>query len=312
MNLPGGLYIEVRGELIRARDFSFRPITGALEMQLQDLLHECSAQGEAHPVWISRLLTVILARLATQKITPDDEKSLTLVRELCVADRHFLLLQWRLLLAGGSNYEWLSAHCPACSARYDFPLEWAQLPVKPAGEHFPQISVLPSDSSINKGEVIQVRVPRGSDQEFIAQFHVQEAAQDQTQDERQYEKELRTQLLQRLIITDNSRALVQALDEDEIVRIETALEQAAPELAQQLQLACPECGEQHQVQLDWYRGMHKPIDELLDQIHRLAANYHWSEQEILALPKQRRTAYLRRLDRDRGVSSWADTTGAAL
>jgi hypothetical protein len=66
------------------------------------------------------------------------------------------------------------------------------------------------------------------------------------------------------------------------------------------------------VQLDWYRGIHKPIDELLDQIHRLAANYHWSEQEILALPKQRRTAYLRRLDRERGVSNWADATGAAL
>jgi hypothetical protein len=308
VNLPGGLHIEIRGEQIRARDFSFRPITGALEMQLQDLLHECSANDEAHPVWISRFLTTILARLATQKISPDDEKSLTLVRELCVADRHYLLLQWRLQLAGGSDYEWLSAHCPACTARYDFPLEWAQLPVKPAGENFPQISFLLNDSSINNGEAIQVRVPRGSDQEFIAQFHAQVHVQEKVQDE----MDLRTQLLQRLIIADNPRALVQALDEDEIVRIETALEQAAPELAQQLQLACPECGEQHQVQLDWYRGMHKPIDELLDQIHRLAANYHWSEQEILALPKQRRTAYLRRLDRDRGISSWADTTGAAL
>ena len=304
MNLPGGLHIEIDGELIHARDFSFRPITGALEMQLQDLLQECSAHDEAHPVWISRFLTVVLARLAQQKIAPDEEKSLALVRELCVADRHYLLLQWRLMLAGGSDYEWLSAHCPACTARYDFPLEWAQLPVKPAGENFPHISYLLDDLSINNGDAIRVRVPRGSDQEFIAHLHAQENTQDET--------DLRTQLLQRLIIADNPRALVQALDKEEIARIETALEQAAPELAQQLQLACPECGEQHHVQLDWYRGMHKPIDELLDQIHRLAANYHWSEQEILALPKQRRTAYLRRLDRDRGVSSWADTTGAAL
>lgn len=305
MNLPGGLHIEIDGQPTLVRDFSFRPITGALEMQLQDLLHECSANNAAHPVWISRFLTLVLARLATQKIEPDSEQSLKLVRELCVADRHFLLLQWRLFVVGGSDYEWLGAHCPACAARYDFPLEWAQLPVKPAGEHFPQISFLLNDSSINNGEAIQVRVPRGSDQEFIAQLHSQS------------ETDLRTQLLQRLIVADNPHALVQTLDEDEIARIETALEQAAPELAQQLQLACPECGEQHQVQLDWYRGMHKPIDELLDQIHRLAANYHWSEQEILALPKQRRTAYLRRLDRERGVSNWgignwADATGAAL
>ena len=304
MNLPGGLHIEIDGQPTLVRDFSFRPITGALEMQLQDLLHECSANNAAHPVWISRFLTLVLARLAMQKMAPDEEKSLLLVRELCVADRHFLLLQWRLFVAGGSDYEWLGAHCPACAARYDFPLEWAQLPVKPAGEHFPQISFLLNDSSINNGEAIQVRVPRGSDQEFIAQLHTQVHTQNET--------DLRTQLLQRLIVADNPRTLIQALDEDDIARIETALEQAAPELAQQLQLACPECGEQHQVQLDWYRGIHKPVDELLDQIHRLAANYHWSEQDILALPKQRRTAYLRRLDRDRGVSNWADATGAAL
>jgi hypothetical protein len=307
VNLPGGLVIEIDGQPTLVRDFSFRPITGALEMQLQDLLQECSANNEAHPVWVSRFLAATLARLATQKILLDDEKSvargLELVRELCVADRHYLLLQWRLFVAGGSDYEWLGAHCPACAVRYDFPLEWAQLPVKPAGEHFPQISFLLNDSLINNGEAIQVRVPRGSDQEFIAQY-----AHVHTQDE----TDLRTQLLQRLIITDNPHALVQALDEDEVARIETALEQAAPELAQQLQLACPECGEQHQVQLDWYRGIHKPVDELLDQVHRLAANYHWSEQEILALPKQRRAAYLRRLDRDRGVSNWADATGAAL
>ncbi len=304
MNLPGGLIIEIDGEARRARDFSFRPITGALEMRLQDLLCECSANDEAHPVWISRFLTVILARLATQKIELDDEKNmakgLELVRELCVGDRHFLLLQWRLMLAGGSDYEWLSAHCPACAARYDFPLEWAKLPVKPACENFPKISFLLNDSSINNGEAIQVRVPNGSDQEFIAQLNTQSKT------------DLRRQLLQRLVIADNPQALVQALEEDEIARIETVLEQAAPELAQQLQLACPECGEQHRVQLDWYRGIHKPVDELLDQVHRLAANYHWSEQEILALPKQRRAAYLRRLERDRGVSSWAEATGAAL
>ncbi len=300
MNLPGGLVIEIDGEPTLVRDFSFRPITGALEMQLQDLLQECSANNAAHPVWISRFLVAILAHLATRKIEPDDEKSMAMVRELCVADRHYLLLQWRLMLAGGSDYEWLSAHCPACEARYDFPLEWAQLPVKPAGESFPQFPFFLANASINNGEAIQVRVPRGSDQEFIAQLDTQD------------ETNLRAHLLQHLIIADNPRALVQALDDDEIARIEIALEQAAPELTQQLQLACPECGEQHQVQLDWYRGIHKPVDELLDQVHSLAANYHWSEREILALPKQRRTAYLRRLDRDRGVSSWVDATGAAL
>lgn len=302
MNLPGGLIMEVDGETCRACDFSFRPITGALELRLQDLLHDCRANHEVHPHWISQFLTTVLARIASHTIVHSDEKSvaqgLALVRELCVADRQFLLLQWRLLVAGGSAFEWLSAHCPDCAARYDFPLDWAELPVKPAGEHFPQITFsLPSAE--NSGDEIQVRVPRGSDQEFIAQLTTRDPGL------------LRRQLLQRLIVQENSAALMNNISDENMVAIESALEQAAPEVAEQLQLSCPECGKQHLVQLDWYRGMHKPVDELLDQIHQLAANYHWSEQEILALPQARRAAYLRRLERDRGLSQWDYTKGAA-
>ncbi len=295
--------MEVDGETQRLCDFSFRPITGALELRLQDLLHDCRANQDTHPLWISQFLTTVLARIATHTIVQSDEKSvaqgLALVRELCVADRHFLLLQWRLFVAGGSDYEWLSAHCPECEARYDFPLEWAELPIKPAGENFPQIRFRLS-SAVNGEDEIQVRVPRGSDQEFIAQLTTRDATQ------------LRRALLQRLILQENSAALINHLSDEHIVALESALEQASPEIAEQLQLSCPECGTQHQVQLDWYRGMHKPVDELLDQIHQLAANYHWSEQEILALPQARRMAYLQRLERARGISRWSNEGGAAL
>lgn len=37
---------------------------------------------------------------------------------------------------------------------------------------------------------------------------------------------------------------------------------------------------------------------LLDQVHIIACSYHWSEAEILALPRSRRLAYLDRIDRD--------------
>lgn len=37
---------------------------------------------------------------------------------------------------------------------------------------------------------------------------------------------------------------------------------------------------------------------LLDQVHRIARVYHWSETEILSLPRNRRLAYLDRIDRD--------------
>lgn len=37
---------------------------------------------------------------------------------------------------------------------------------------------------------------------------------------------------------------------------------------------------------------------LLDQVHVIARTYHWAEVEILSLPRDRRLAYLDRIDRD--------------
>jgi hypothetical protein len=35
-------------------------------------------------------------------------------------------------------------------------------------------------------------------------------------------------------------------------------------------------------------------------VHRLARAYHWSEEDVLALPVTRRRRYLAHVDRDRG------------
>lgn len=37
---------------------------------------------------------------------------------------------------------------------------------------------------------------------------------------------------------------------------------------------------------------------LLDEVHMIAQSYHWSESEILSLPRDRRLAYLARIERD--------------
>ena len=41
---------------------------------------------------------------------------------------------------------------------------------------------------------------------------------------------------------------------------------------------------------------------LLAEVHRLAWHYHWSEAEILALPRHRRQQYLRLIDAARGMT----------
>ena len=275
MKLPGGLVQIQDGREQLVRDFSLRPLTGALEMQLQDLFENCTANEEPHPLWISRLLSLILARLGQQNLVAGSDECLSIVRQLCVADRHYILLQWRLLLSGNASLEWLSAACPACEARYDFPLDWAQLPIKPAGESYPQFYFARAD-----GSNIVVRLPNGGD--------IQETSQ------------LKLQLLQRLLPESVAES---ELSQQEITRLDLALEQASPELAAQIELTCPECSHQHTQALDLYRGLQQSLAELLDQVHRLAVNYHWSEAEILALPKARRSAYLQRLDKTRGLES---------
>jgi len=77
--------------------------------------------------------------------------------------------------------------------------------------------------------------------------------------------------------------------------VEQAMESLAPLVSQAVTGSCPECGES----LTMY--LHVPrlvVDELTasavgvhDEIHSIAAAYHWDEAAILALPQRRRQAY---------------------
>lgn len=76
---------------------------------------------------------------------------------------------------------------------------------------------------------------------------------------------------------------------------ETAMQAMAPNLSQDLQGECPECGAKIQVHFD---PRHYCLKELRDRakfvyqdVDLLARRYHWSESDILALPLTRRTRY---------------------
>jgi hypothetical protein len=78
-------------------------------------------------------------------------------------------------------------------------------------------------------------------------------------------------------------------------RVEALMEALAPSLAGDLRAACPECGEPVPVYFDARRFC---LQELRDRaafvyqdVDALARRYHWTENEILALPQVRRAAY---------------------
>lgn len=88
---------------------------------------------------------------------------------------------------------------------------------------------------------------------------------------------------------------------DEALRpaIEAAIEAADPWADISLNFQCPACEHTGDASLDLLAYLWEEIEassrHLLDDIHRLAQAYGWSESEILALSPARRNAYLARV-----------------
>jgi hypothetical protein len=81
-----------------------------------------------------------------------------------------------------------------------------------------------------------------------------------------------------------------------------ALERSLAGLDIQLATNCTECGADivspFDVQGFVMAERAGTARRLLDEVHMIARAYHWSEAEILSLPRDRRLAYLARIERD--------------
>lgn len=268
--LPGGL--GAPGAL--ARDYAFRALDGTLELALA----EAGAAACHTPDAVTRTLCAALASLAGAP--PSTER----VAALCVADRQVLMRELATRL--GVQRRWLSAACGACRARFDLQLDVAELPTKPAGPAFPQPCIE------WQGRAYRLRVPCGADQAWLADAGL--AAGDAAR-----------ALAARLVVAIDGQpadGLAAGVPHEAwLAAADAALDEAAPALATEALAACPECGHANAVPLDPYGALGTGSAALLDDVHRLASHYHWSERDILALPRTRRLDYLRRIDAERGV-----------
>lgn len=271
--LPGGLVEHDR----RRRDWAFRPLTGALELALA----EAAESAQDTPSAVTAVLSQALTRLAGD--TPAPHR----VDALCLADRQFLMRQLARHLdddPGQGTAQWFSSQCPACGARFDFALDMAELPVTEAGPGYPWVELRGDD-----GVARRFRLPVGADLSELA---------------RQPDDAVEAWLLQRLAESPDTLPLD---DPAQIgawaARVEAALDRIAPALVLQVLAACPECDTTHAVDLDPYGALQHGPDTLLQEVHRLAWHYHWSEDQILALHRQRRQRYLQLIDQARGLSA---------
>lgn len=259
MQLPGGVVAD--GALHKS--FAFGLINGALELAI--------AENDAGPLpyRVTNVLTAALADVGGAR------PSWQGVHDLCVGDRQFLMAQLAAHL--GVDDMWLTASCGDCQAPFDFFLRQSTLPVKPAGPGYPVVDV---DTDYGR---MRFRVPTGADQTAVSGLDD--------------ERKAISVLVARLAAEPSTAGI--EFSERDIALVERAVEDAAPEMANAAAVHCPECGASNQVDIDPYSCLDVGRDALFEEIHRLAGGYHWSEADILAMPRQRRRRYLELLARNR-------------
>jgi len=268
VKLPGGLWENNR--LIRS--VSFSNIDGKMEQTLAGL----NPASCTMPEYVTQVLCLTLRKLGDN---PPDRNA---VESLCMADRQFLMLHLSAMFKGDSL--WLRSTCTACGKLFDINILRSELPVSEAIKGFPFQTI-----KIDKTQ-FRVRVPDGADQSLIADLPEDEAI---------------SLLLERCVSKLDGTALSQAMIADlsaaDIRRIEQALENVSPAVCTTLQTDCPECGKEQHVGIDPYDFRYQEEHSFYEEVHAIAFNYHWTEQEILALSRVKRRMYIDLIERDTGL-----------
>jgi hypothetical protein len=273
IELPGGLWRDgtrhVRAEPLQ--------ITGLLERRL------LRANAKLTPETVSATIAL------SYRSVGDLAMSLDLARELCVADRQLLML--RLAARVDGDEVWLRARCSECRASFDVSFRRTKVPYSLAGTSFPQVVVELG------GWLYTLRVPSGADSELLATAGGTVS--------------LAERLLRACLVHVTFRGEPAGKDEA-IARLsgnfeplETALEEVAPAVATAITTSCPQCKREQSIGFDpyalWAQTLTDPEESLELEVHTLAWYYHWSEQAILELERERRRRYVRLIDRQRGV-----------
>jgi len=270
VTLPGGYW---SGDKLE-KDITFRSLNGYSEQALLEI----DVSRQLSPCYVTAMLGAMIEKVGCENFEQEHAAG------LCMADRQWLMLQFARHL--NSDRVWLTSKCSACSLSFDIPLDLSDLPVKAAGKDFPHVHL-----SVQGCDVV-LRVPTGVDQENLTGLSDGSAAE---------------LLLKRSVLKVNGKApeapWFDALSVAAIEKIERALEDASPAVTTALTTQCPECGADQVVRINPYGFFHTEMHGLFEEVHMLAWHYHWSEQEILSLTRQRRHTYLQLIDSARGMAA---------
>lgn len=107
----------------------------------------------------------------------------------------------------------------------------------------------------------------------------------------------------RALILDETSVQGDTLDDERLQSIERVMEEHDPLINFRLLVRCPSCETENLVAIDLeelslQRLRHAQL-RLLASVHRLAAHYHWSEEQIFSVPYWRRVQYLSLIEQEK-------------
>ena len=282
IQLPRGLVDETG---VRHRDVEFRPLTGHQEVLL-------SSGQSADASGVSALLSACLARIGGfEPVQPAHAAALTR------GDRHHALLRLRGWLLGERVSLVVRCANPTCAELADVDFEIDDL--------------LPEDDEPSP-ETWTIATPQG-----VATFREPTGADDDAVERAGGDRAWRAALLWSRLVLDldgngpPSPDLWLQLDPTTRQTIALALHEGSRCPETSIATPCPSCGALMEFTLDPAHLLATELrvgaDRLLAEVHSLAFHYHWSEEDILALPRARRWKYLDLLNRQlegRPLTDW--------
>jgi hypothetical protein len=215
----------------------------------------------------TRLLNVCTAD--PDRVLPED-----FFRELSVGKRIECLLV--LALAGADDTLRFPFKCFGCGEELELELTLDEIAA--IQNEADQVEVVSVDLS---GRRLEFHKLSGRDQESIGEAVFSDKL------------EAATEIIGRLAVDADA---VERLSARDIEITESAMEKADPLVNFNCRIDCAECGQSNDHEIDLFETaldmLRRTQRRLVLSVHRLASTYHWSEQEIFAVPEWRRQQYL--------------------
>ena len=272
--LPGG-YFDPNGRL--HREVALRAL-GGYEEELLSSQHLSPAKQ------VTQLLQRCITRIGDITVINED-----VTKQLFVADREYLLLMLRKITFGNKVQAKLACPWPDCLKNIDIDFNIDEVPITTSGDTQQQYSCAIYDETQDRTHEYTFRLPSGRDQEMISEeIGDSEAC-------------IVNHLLSSCLLRIDGESCIDAetvrgLSASIRNRLEQEIEKNAPNIDLCMELSCPECSRSFVAPFelqDFFFGEIKTNIELLyREIHYLAFHYHWSEAELLSMPRSKRRRYI--------------------